>query len=71
MSDAEHCDIAVIGGGSSVFEAAIAARQAGAERVVMLEEAPEPAGGNARFSHTGLTRVHAWIDRTIPCRHST
>ena len=33
----ETCDIIVIGGGSAAFEAAVAARQAGAERVVMLE----------------------------------
>jgi tricarballylate dehydrogenase len=55
MSVAEKFDIVVIGGGSSAFEAAVAARQAGAERVVMLEKAPEAqAGGNARFSHTGF-----------------
>jgi tricarballylate dehydrogenase len=58
MSVVEHCDIAVIGGGSSAFEAAVAARQAGADRVVMFEKAPEPeAGGNARFSHTGFRFV--------------
>jgi tricarballylate dehydrogenase len=47
-----------VGGGSAAFEAAVAARQAGAERVVMLEKAPEPEfGGNARFSHTGFRWV--------------
>ena len=44
----ETCDIIVIGGGSAAFEAAVAARQAGAERVVMLEKASEAEyGGNA------------------------
>lgn len=58
MSASQHCDIIVIGGGSSAFEAAVAARMAGAERVVMLEKAPESqAGGNARFSHTGFRFV--------------
>ena len=47
----EKCDIIVIGGGSAAFEAAVAAREAGAERVVMLEKAPEAEyGGNARYS---------------------
>ena len=59
MSKRETCDIIVIGGGSAAFEAAIAAKAAGAERVVMLEKAPEAEfGGNARFSHTGFRFVH-------------
>jgi tricarballylate dehydrogenase len=60
MSTSETCDVIVIGGGSSAFEAAVAARQAGAGRVVMLEKAPEPEyGGNARFSHTGFRFCHS------------
>jgi tricarballylate dehydrogenase len=56
----ETCDIIVIGGGSAAFEAAVAARKAGAERVVMLEKAPEAEyGGNARYSGTGFRFVHA------------
>ncbi len=53
------CDIIVIGGGSAAHEAAVAAREAGAERIVMLEKAPEPEfGGNARYSHTGFRFVY-------------
>ncbi|MQA64722.1 MAG: FAD-binding protein, partial [Alphaproteobacteria bacterium] len=60
MAKSETCDVIVIGGGSSAFEAAVAARQSGAERVVMLEKAPEPEyGGNARFSHTGFRFCHS------------
>jgi tricarballylate dehydrogenase len=56
---AETCDIIVIGGGSAAFEAAVAAREAGAERVVMLEKAGEADyGGNARYSGTGFRFVH-------------
>lgn len=56
----EKADIIVVGGGSAAFEAAVAARQEGAERVVMLEKAPEPEfGGNARFSHTGFRWVYS------------
>jgi tricarballylate dehydrogenase len=56
----ESCDIVVIGGGSAAFAAAVAARQAGAGRVVMLEKAGEAEyGGNARYSGTGFRFVHA------------
>ncbi len=56
----QHCDIVVIGAGSAALEAAIAAKGAGAGRVVMLEKAPEPQfGGNARYSHTGFRFVHS------------
>src|SRR5437016_6243662 len=59
MARSEHCDIIVIGGGSAAHEAAVAAREAGAERIVMLEKAPESEfGGNARYSHTGFRFVY-------------
>ncbi|HTI85602.1 MAG TPA: FAD-dependent tricarballylate dehydrogenase TcuA [Alphaproteobacteria bacterium] len=55
----ETCDIIVIGGGSAAFDAAVSARKAGAERIVMLEKAPEGEyGGNARYSGTGFRFVH-------------
>src|SRR2546421_11644341 len=70
MARVETCDIVVIGGGSSAFEAAIAAHEAGAQRIVMLEKAPESEyGGNARYSGTGFRFVHsgaAEIRRFIP-----
>ncbi len=63
MSEEETCDVIVIGGGSSAFEAAVSARQSGAEKVVMLEKAPEAEyGGNARFSHTGFRFCHSGRD---------
>jgi tricarballylate dehydrogenase len=56
----ETCDVIVIGGGSAAFDAAVAARSAGARRVVMLEKSPEAEyGGNARYSGTGFRFVHA------------
>jgi tricarballylate dehydrogenase len=59
MSRPEAYDIIVIGGGSAALEAAISALQAGAERVLCLEKAPEPEfGGNARYSHVGFRFVH-------------
>jgi tricarballylate dehydrogenase len=59
MNAKEQCDVIVIGGGSAAHEAAVAAREAGAERVIMLEKAPESEfGGNARYSHTGFRFVY-------------
>src|SRR6478735_4036982 len=56
----ETYDVIVIGGGSAAFEAAIAAKEGGAERIVMLEKTPESEyGGNARFSGTGFRFWHA------------
>lgn len=47
----ETCDVVVVGAGNAAFCAALAAREAGAERIVMLERAPEAeAGGNSRFT---------------------
>ena len=69
MARVEKCDIIVIGGGSAAFEAAVAAREAGAKRVVMLEKAPEAEyGGNARYSGTGFRFVHAGAQRNPPIR---
>ena len=52
-------DVLVVGAGSAAFAAAVSARQAGAERVLMLEKAPESGfGGNARYSTTMFRSVH-------------
>jgi tricarballylate dehydrogenase len=59
----ERCDVIVIGGGSAAFEAAVAARENGAEKIVMLEKAPESEyGGNARYSGTGFRFWHRGLD---------
>ena len=60
MSSRNSCDVIVIGGGSAALEAAISAREAGAESVVMVEKAPRhESGGNAQFSHVGFRFVHS------------
>lgn len=63
MARKETCDIAIIGGGSAAFEAAVSAHQNGAERIIMLEKAPEEEfGGNARYSHTGFRFAYDGVD---------
>jgi tricarballylate dehydrogenase len=60
MSGRTSYDVIVIGGGSAALEAGIAARQAGAGSVVLLEKAPQhESGGNAQFSHVGFRFVHS------------
>jgi len=55
----EKAAVIVVGGGSAAFEAAVAAKQSDADKVIMLEKAPEAEfGGNARFSHTGFRFVY-------------
>jgi tricarballylate dehydrogenase len=59
MATDQSCDVIVIGGGSAAFDAAVSAKKSGAERIVMLEKAPEAEyGGNARYSGTGFRFVH-------------
>lgn len=59
MQAKETYDIIVIGGGSAAFDAAVAAKKAGADRILMLEKAPEAEyGGNARYSGTGFRFWH-------------
>lgn len=60
---AEQVDVLVVGGASAGYAAAIAARHAGAERVVVLEKAPrDQVGGNCRFSLMGFRFAHAGTD---------
>jgi tricarballylate dehydrogenase len=57
-SPTETADVVVVGCGSAAFAAAVASRECGAERVVMLEKAPESDfGGNPRWSHSGFRWV--------------
>jgi tricarballylate dehydrogenase len=55
--------VVIVGGGSAAFAAAVCARQQGAERVTLLEKAPETEfGGNARVSTTMFRFTHRGPD---------
>jgi tricarballylate dehydrogenase len=55
----EQPDVVVIGAGSAGLAAAVAAADAGAGHVLVLEKAErDEAGGNARFSHTGFRAAY-------------
>jgi tricarballylate dehydrogenase len=63
VPDLDAADVVVVGAGTAAFAAAVSARQHGAQRVVMLEKAPETQfGGNARFSPTMFRFVHRGKD---------
>lgn len=51
-----ECDVLVVGGGNAGFSAAVAAKQGGAGRVVLIDKCPkEWAGGNScSWRHEGL-----------------
>ena len=54
-----NCDVLVIGGGNAGFSSAIAAKEAGAKRVVIIDKCPEDwAGGNSYFTAGAMRTVH-------------
>ncbi len=56
-------DVIVVGAGNAAGCAALAARDAGAEKVLMLERAPEDeAGGNTRFTAGAMRVVYDGIE---------
>jgi tricarballylate dehydrogenase len=57
-----ECDVLVVGGGNAALTAALAAREQGAE-VVVLERAPfEERGGNSRFTAGAIRVVYNGLD---------
>lgn len=62
----EKYDVVVVGGASAGHAAAVAAREAGAERVLILEKgSADLMGGNCRYSVMGFRFVHEGTDDLI------
>jgi tricarballylate dehydrogenase len=60
-----NCDVLVVGGGNAALTAALAAREQGAE-VVVLERAPvEERGGNSRFTAGAIRVVYNGLDDLV------
>lgn len=63
---AEKFDVVVVGGASAGYAAAVAAMDAGAEKVVVLEKAARnDVGGNCRYSKMGFRVVHKGTDDVL------
>ena len=59
------CDVLVVGGGNAALTAALAAREQGAE-VVVVERAPfEERGGNSRFTAGAIRVVYNGLDDLV------
>jgi precorrin 3B synthase CobZ len=62
-----ECDVLVAGSGNAGFSAAIAAAQAGAKRVLLIDKCPEDwAGGNSYFTAGAYRTVHSGINDLLP-----
>ena len=62
MADTDY-DVIVVGAGNAAACAALAAQDAGADRIVMLERAPEDeAGGNTRFTAGAMRVVYDGVE---------
>jgi precorrin 3B synthase CobZ len=62
-----ECDVLVAGSGNAGFSAAIAAAQAGARRVLLIDKCPEDwAGGNTYFTAGAYRTVHDGLSDLLP-----
>jgi succinate dehydrogenase/fumarate reductase flavoprotein subunit len=62
-----QCDVLVAGSGNAGFCAAIAAAQAGAKRVHLIDKCPEDwAGGNTHFTAGAYRMVHNGTADLLP-----
>ncbi|KXL51405.1 hypothetical protein M433DRAFT_130375 [Acidomyces richmondensis BFW] len=62
-----RCEVLVIGGGNAGFSAAVAAAEAGARDVVIVDKCPEDwAGGNSYFTAGAMRTVHGGLQDLLP-----
>ena len=63
----EVFDVVVVGGGNAGFSAATTAAQAGSDRVLLVEKAPEgDAGGNTYFTAAGYRCCFDGLEDLLP-----
>ncbi|PSK40029.1 hypothetical protein B9Z65_7969 [Elsinoe australis] len=66
-SPPDTCDVLVVGGGNAGFSAAVAASQAGASNVVLIDKCPEDwSGGNSFFTAGAMRTVHDGLPDLLP-----
>ncbi|KAI8146032.1 fumarate reductase flavoprotein subunit [Fennellomyces sp. T-0311] len=65
-------DVVVVGGGNAGYSAAIAAKQAGAGRVLLIEKSTETSypGGNSYFTAGAFRTVFGGLDDLLPILHN-
>lgn len=62
-----YCDVLVAGSGNAGFSAAVAAKQAGANNVILIDKCPESwAGGNTYFTAGAYRTVHGGKADLLP-----
>src|SRR5258707_617572 len=67
MSLPAACQVLVIGGGNAGYCAAVAAKQAGAKSVILIDKCPkEWAGGNTYFTAGAYRTVHHGREDLLP-----
>lgn len=67
MNPPTRCDVLVAGSGNAGFSAAVAAKQAGAEHVVLIDKCPEDwAGGNSYFTAGAYRTAHGGVSDLLP-----
>ncbi|KAI9264910.1 fumarate reductase flavoprotein subunit [Phascolomyces articulosus] len=68
----QHWDVIVVGGGNAGYSSAIAAKQAGAGRVLLIEKSTETSypGGNSYFTAGAFRTVFGGLDDLLPILHN-
>ncbi|KIW96992.1 precorrin 3B synthase CobZ [Cladophialophora bantiana CBS 173.52] len=67
MAPPSGCDVLVAGSGNAGFAAAVAAKEAGAKHVLLIDKCPEEwAGGNSYFTAGAYRTVHGGTADLLP-----